>query len=26
MFGLIFIMAALLTPQLAGCLTKKVVY
>ena len=26
MFGLIFIVAALLTPQLAGCLTKKVVY
>ena len=25
MFGLIFIVAALLTPQLAGCLTKKVV-
>jgi hypothetical protein len=23
MFGLIFIVAALLTPQLAGCLTKK---
>ena len=26
MFGLIFIVAVLLTPQLAGCLTKKVVY